>query len=152
MQNKHKKRTPAYTKQAEEAPYALAVRKAGNGFGIFALEEIPKGEYVLEYTGEIITDEEADRRESKYLIDAEDGWVIDGTGRENFARYINHRCKPNCEAVAEGKRVFIYTTRRIKPGEELGYDYGKDYINFYFGRENCCCPTCQEKKGAESVA
>ena len=50
--------------------------------------------------------------------------VIDPDVGGNDARWINHSCEPNCEAIEEGKRVFIYALRRLEPGEELFYDYG----------------------------
>lgn len=139
------RREPAYAQQQRQLPYALTIRRSAAGLGVYAEEDIPAGAFVCEYTGEVLSDAQADDRVSKYLIDAEDGWVIDGAGRENFARYINHRCRPNCEAVADGHRVFIYTTRRIRPGEELGYNYGKGYVERYFHGE-CQCQTCRNRR------
>jgi len=49
--------------------------------------------------------------------------VIDPTIDGNDARWINHSCTPNCEAIEEDRRVFIYALRDIRPGEELFYDY-----------------------------
>ena len=50
--------------------------------------------------------------------------MIDAKHGGNSSRWINHSCKPNCEADEEGGRVFIKALRNIKAGEELFYDYG----------------------------
>lgn len=88
-----------------------------------------RGDRIIEYVGEIIKTEEADRRGGKYLFIINDDWVIDGKSRENLARYANHSCKPNAEAELDedAKRVRILARKKILPGEEITYDYGKDY-------------------------
>lgn len=102
-----------------------------HGKGVYATRAIKKGERIVEYVGERISHSEADRR---YVLKGEDDGhtflfiasnrtVIDGTVGGNDARYINHRCDPNCESVIDGKRVFIEAIRSIKKDEELGYDY-----------------------------
>ncbi|HEY5955199.1 MAG TPA: SET domain-containing protein-lysine N-methyltransferase [Polyangiaceae bacterium] len=101
------------------------------GLGAFATEPIRKGTRVIEYLGERITPKEADRRynddASKHphvLLFSVDGrTVIDAGVRGNEARFINHSCEPNCEAVTDKRRVFIEALRDIKAGEELLYDY-----------------------------
>jgi len=95
------------------------------------LRSIGKGARVIEYVGERITQREADRRHT-----SEDGWsphtmlfvvdgkkVIDATRRGNSARWINHSCSPNCEAVEDEGRIYIEAIGNIRPGEELTYDY-----------------------------
>jgi SET domain-containing protein len=99
-----------------------------HGSGVFALEAIPKGTQIIEYTGQRIPWESvADQAESEitYFFGIEDGnVVIDPDVGGNDARYINHACDPNCEAIEEEDgRVFIHATREIAPGEELFYDY-----------------------------
>ena len=102
-----------------------------HGRGVFAMRAIPKGTRLMEYLGERITHAEADRRYAKehefsphtMLFAVNDKVVIDATRRGNSARYINHSCAPNCEAVEEEGRIFIETLRKIAPGEELTYDY-----------------------------
>lgn len=91
--------------------------------------------------GRILTDEEYERSRSRYLFDLGNGKVLEGTARANKARYINHSCRPNCESEVHRGRVFIHATRRIRPGEELVYNYGKEYFDAYLG-ENCLCPKC----------
>lgn len=112
-------------------------RSPVHGNGVFAVADIPKGTLVVEYKGELITDEEADRRHPTNPDDpfhtfffslAEGGHCIDANVRGNAARWINHSCAPNCKSEeiedAKGRsRVYIRAKRDIKAGEELNYDY-----------------------------
>jgi hypothetical protein len=106
-------------------------RSALHGKGAFALQAIPKGTRVGEYTGERIDEDEADRRYPEegdgphhtFLFALDDGSVIDAAVGGNSTRFLNHSCDPNCEAIEEDGRIFIHTLRRIRPGEELVYDY-----------------------------
>jgi SET domain-containing protein len=102
-----------------------------HGRGVIATRDIPAGEKLVEYVGEIITPGEADRRypfdDSKphhtFLFSVNKRKIIDAAYHGNVARWINHSCDPNCEALIEKGRVFIYAKRDIKKGEELAYDY-----------------------------
>ena len=115
----------------ERNPWFELRRSAIQGRGAFAVRRIRRGTRIIEYTGEIITDEEADRRyddetmdrHHTFLFAVDVNHVIDGARRGNDARYINHSCDPNCEAVIEENRVYIDALRAIQPGEELLYDY-----------------------------
>lgn len=120
---------------------------AGAGLGLFATAPITKGGLIIEYTGERITSDEADRRGGKYLFTINKKWAVDGKGRRNLSRYINHSCRPNAEAeVDEDKlKVFIYAKRNIKPGEEIAYNYGKEYWNDFIKPYGCKCPKCTGK-------
>ncbi len=120
------------------------VKKSSAGLGLFATSDFKKGELIIEYTGERITEAEANRRGGKYLFELNDNWTIDGKGRENIARYLNHACKPNCEPeLSEDEtQIFIYARRNIKAGEELTYNYGKMYFDQYIGKDICRCATC----------
>jgi SET domain-containing protein len=111
----------------------IVVRRSGvHGKGVYALQAIAKGERVIEYTGERITWSEAVRRHPHnpddpnhtFYFHLDDSCVIDALYRGNSARWINHACKPNCEADEVNGRVFITALRNIAPGEELFYDYG----------------------------
>jgi uncharacterized protein len=101
------------------------------GQGAFAVRAIPQGTRVVEYTGERISPEEADARydddalehSHTFLFTVTRNIIIDAARDGNEARFINHSCDPNCEAVIEHKRVFIEAIRDIAPGEELTYDY-----------------------------
>jgi len=111
----------------------IQTRKSGvHGKGIFALVDIPKGEVIIEYKGEIITWKEALRRHPHnplepnhtFYFHITDGHVIDGRVQGNSAKWINHSCNPNCEADEIGDHVFIKSIKKIKAGDELNYDYG----------------------------
>jgi len=112
-------------------PRPFQVRRSKiHGKGVFATRRIPKGTRLIEYKGERISWEEADRRydddiqpHHTFLFAVDDKTVIDGGRYGNDARWINHSCDPNCEAVDEDGRIFIETIRDIEPGEELTYDY-----------------------------
>ncbi len=118
------------------------VKKGVNGLGLFANTEWKKGDKIIEYIGEKITPEEADRRGGKYLFEVNKKLTLDGKARTNLARYINHSCAPNCEAEIDGKKVFIYGYKKILPGDELTYDYGKEYFNEYIKPKGCGCKKC----------
>jgi uncharacterized protein len=125
----------------EPGDYKVSVHRARAGLGLFADQAIPKGACIIEYTGKVLTDEEYDASRSRYLFDIGGGKVLDGSTRGNRARYINHSCVPNCEPELHKRRVYIFAVRDIAPGEELAYDYGKEYFDEYIG-ENCRCPKC----------
>src|SRR4029079_1686391 len=78
--------------------FKLEVRRAMAGRGLFALEPIPKGACIIEYTGQLLTDEQYNKSRSRYLFDIGKDRVIDGWKGGSRARYINHSCVPNCEA------------------------------------------------------
>jgi SET domain-containing protein len=111
----------------------IQVRRSGvHGKGVFALARLEKGEEIIEYKGELIDWPEALRRHPHdpsdpnhtFYFHIDDGNVIDAKVGGNAARWINHACKPNCEADETDGRVFIKALRKIEPGEELFYDYG----------------------------
>ena len=62
-------------------------------------------------------------RHHTFLFAIDDDIVIDAAVNGNDARYINHSCHPNCDAVVREKRIWIETIRDVEPGEELAYDY-----------------------------
>ena len=121
-------------------PRKIVARKSQiHGNGVFALLPIAKGERIIEYKGKRRTHAEVDAGDTgdadsghTFLFTLNDEYVIDANFGGNTARWINHSCRPNCEAVLEeneeGSRkksqVFIEAKRAIKPGEELTYDYG----------------------------
>jgi histone-lysine N-methyltransferase SETD1 len=106
------------------------------GWGVFALEEIPADEMVIEYIGEYIRPVIADVRERRYEQEGEhssyfwrvdDTLILDATKKGSLARFINHSCDPNCYpkviTVGGRKRIVIYSQRRIRLGQEITYDY-----------------------------
>lgn len=121
------------------------VKKSATGLGLFSNIQIKKGEFVIEYTGKVMTSKEANEKGGKYLFEINSRTTIDGSGRENLARYINHSCRPNCEATIKNKHIIISSIKEIKPGEELSYNYGKEYFNEYIKPFGCKCAHCKQK-------
>ena len=110
----------------------IEVRRSGvHGLGVFAAKSIAKGTRIIEYVGERVSHDEADRRyEEKdandshtFLFIVDSKTVIDAGVDGNDARFFNHSCDPNCESTVEKRRVFIEALRDIEPGTELTYDY-----------------------------
>ena len=119
------------------------VKRTATGLGLFASENIPAGKRIIEYVGPFVSNEEVDRRSwGKYFFAVNTKWSIDGTERSNTARYINHSCRPNAEAFVTGRRVWIWSKRRIKAGEEITYDYGKEYFDMHIKPVGCKCEKC----------
>jgi SET domain-containing protein len=111
----------------------IQVRRSGvHGKGVFAVAPIKAGDKVIEYTGEVITWKQAQRRHPHdpsdpnhtFFFHIDDKHVIDAKVGGNAARWINHACDTNCEADEEDGRIFIRAKRDLLPGEELFYDYG----------------------------
>jgi len=132
------------------SPPRFIARQSGiHGRGVFALAPIAKGERIVEYTGERITHREANRRERAakghpphtFLFILDDKVVLDATRGGNSARWINHSCAPNCESDDENGRMYIKALRKIRPGEELTYDYNLVLVERHTPkakRENQC--------------
>lgn len=118
------------------------VKRSKAGLGLFAVAEIPKGTKIVEYTGEIISNEDDDLIDGKYLFDLNDEYTIDGRSRENLGRYVNHSCRPNASAVVLGGEAWIVARRKIKPGEEIAFDYGKAYFEQHIAPKGCKCVKC----------
>ncbi|ANP48146.1 SET domain-containing protein [Candidatus Viadribacter manganicus] len=131
--------------------FELVVKRSKTGLGLFAESEIPKNACIIEYTGVQISKEQEEKSRSKYLFEIHARKTIDGAPRWNTARYINHSCRANCEPNIHKGRVFIHAKRKIKPGEELNYDYGKNYFNEYL-KDICACPKCEEKRASVKAA
>ncbi|MBI2612455.1 SET domain-containing protein-lysine N-methyltransferase [Candidatus Kaiserbacteria bacterium] len=116
--------------------------RSGLGRGLFAEQNIPAGECVAEYTGVHIPTRYADTLKTRYLFALDDEWTIDGSARDNLARYINHSCMPNCEAEIHDGRIYILSTRDIALGEELTIDYGDEYFDEFIRPHGCKCVRC----------
>src|SRR5690606_30869605 len=114
---------------------------------LFAIDEIGKGTFIVEYTGPRLTNEEADRRRhSRYLFELNSRWTIDGAPRSNLGRYINHSCRPNAEAYITGGRIKIRARKRILADEEITYNYGKAHFNEFIKPKGCLCTACRAKR------
>lgn len=127
-------------------PPGLRVGRSSAGLGLFATRAFKKGERIIEYFGRVISKEEEYTSKSKYLFEVNSRKTIDGTTRENFARYINHSCKPNCEPNIVKGRVWIDAIKGIKEGEELSYDYGEEYVDEHIKPYGCRCAPCAPKR------
>jgi uncharacterized protein len=130
----------------------IQTRRSGvHGKGVFAVQDIPRGEVIIEYVGEVIDWEEALRRHPHdpkdpnhtFYFHIDEDHVIDAKVGGNSSRWINHSCAPNCEADEEKGRVFIKSLRKIKAGEELNYDYGliidEPYTRKLLAQYPCWC-------------
>jgi SET domain-containing protein len=128
------------------------------GLGAFATRPIKKGTRIIEYTGERISNAEADRRydEDKmkshhtFLFTLTSRTVVDAAVGGNEARFINHSCAPNCEAViVDGKRIYIEALRDIAVGTELVYDYQYERTDEHTAEDErfyacqCGAPECR---------
>lgn len=95
-------------------------------WGVFAVEPIPAGRRVIEYTGERIAPAEAVRRSVRsqlYLFSLSSTQQIDGAIGGSGAEYINHSCEPNVRASVSRRRLYLLSLRLIEAGEELLLDY-----------------------------
>ena len=128
-------------------PYRIG--RARTGLGLFATMPIRRGTWLLEYTGPMLTNAEAEKKEdrgARYLFEINSRWTVDGAPRSNVARYANHSCKPNMEVEIVKKRILLRTIRSIEPGDELTYNYGRDYLKNYI--PVCKCAHCiSESRG-----
>jgi SET domain-containing protein len=128
-------------------PFRIA--RSLTGFGLFATRPIKKHARIAEYKGPILDHEaalKAEARGNRYLYEVSKERTIDGKAHGNIARYFNHSCNPNAESIVLRGRVFVKTLRNIKPGEEITYDYGTDYLKNVIGRTNCKCSRCRRRK------
>lgn len=128
-------------------PFAgIRLRRGLSGVGVFATEPIKKKTFIIEYWGPILNDEQMHKKGGKYLFEVGKNKTVDGSSRKNTARYINHACRPNCEVTIRGGRIFIFSVKNIKAGEELTYDYEKEYFNEYIKPYGCRCGTCKKTR------
>ena len=140
----------------------ITVRRSRiHGNGVFAARDLPAGTELIEYTGKLITIEQADELYDElytghtFLFTLNDGWIIDGNVNGNDARWINHGCEPNCIPYLHAHprdprkdRVIIETLHDVEEGEELNYDYGISFAIRYSSRLkkiwacHCGAPSC----------
>ncbi|KAJ3768107.1 hypothetical protein EV361DRAFT_805241 [Lentinula raphanica] len=118
-------------------------------WGLYAMERISRGEMVIEYVGEVIRAQVADKREkayerqgigSSYLFRIDEDLVVDATKKGNLGRLINHSCDPNCTAkiitISGEKKIVIYAKQDIELGDEITYDY---HFPFEQDKIPCLC-------------
>src|SRR6201991_98839 len=134
-------------------PYRIG--RSRTGLGLFATRPIKKGTRIIRYFGPMLDckKEEDDAIENKYLFQITKRWTIDGSVRENVARYINHACRPNAESdVRPRKRkVFVRAIKNIEAGDEINYDYGTDYFKAYLKPIGCKCESGEKKRKKKRV-
>jgi uncharacterized protein len=128
---------------------AFRIGRSTTGLGMFAVKPIRRRASIVAYRGPLLDEEEAERyeaRDSRYLFTLNKKWTIDGSPRWNLGRYANHSCRPNAEPVSRNGGIHIVALRHIEPGEEITYDYGKDYCAYFFkGRRRCLCQACRDR-------
>jgi hypothetical protein len=129
-------------------PYRVG--RSRTGLGLFATKPIKKGTKIIRYFGPLLDSRKKkhDAIENKYLFELNGRWTIDGSVRENIARYINHACKPNAESDVKPRKrkVYIRAIKDIEVGEEINYDYGTDYFKAYLKPIGCKCDACEKKR------
>ncbi|KAL2458221.1 Histone-lysine N-methyltransferase ASHR3 [Abeliophyllum distichum] len=124
------------------------------GWGVVAAESIKKGDFVIEYVGEVIDDALCEQRlwemkdqgvQNFYMCEIRKNFVIDATFKGNSSRFLNHSCAPNCKLEkwqVDGEiRVGVFASRSIQVGEPLTYDYRFEQfgpeVECRCGAENC---------------
>jgi SET domain-containing protein len=128
-------------------PYRVG--RSRTGLGLFATEAIRKRTFIAQYKGPWLTNEQADRLEargSRYLYEINSRWTIDGSSRKNIARYANHSCRPNAESHRMNGKVVLRAIKTINPGDEITYNYGRDYFINVITPRGCKCVKCREKR------
>lgn len=139
---------------SSQRPYVVR-RSSIHNRGLYARRAISEGEYVIEYKGEKITKKESERRalsqEARgkrngsgqvYIFELNKRYDLDGNRAGNPARFANHSCEPNCEAVNDRGRIWFVALRDIEPGEELTFDYGYALENALDHPCRCGAPSC----------
>lgn len=127
--------------------FTIIKAEKGAGFGLKTKVPFKKGDFVIEYIGIKRENKDIEYHTGKYLFEVNDKYTIDGSPRWNLARYINHSCKPNCEVeIDKNGKILIEAIKNIKEGEEITYDYGKEYFNEFIKPIGCKCEKCINKK------
>lgn len=128
-------------------PKIVRRRSGVHGWGVFALEAIPKNKRIIHYAGEKVSASESKTREARYLerghiwcFTVNRLWVRDAGVGGNIARFINHACRPNCYSEVIDDIIWIRAGRTIRPGEELTYNY---YTGGTAGIPCTCVPGCR---------
>jgi uncharacterized protein len=128
---------------------SFRVGRSTTGLGLFATKLIKRAAYIATYRGPRVSAEEAERREqrgAKYMFELNSRWVIDGSPRWNVARYMNHSCYPNAKPmIRKGRKIEFVALRAIAPGEEITYDYGREYFDYFLALGGCRCAACRTK-------
>jgi uncharacterized protein len=133
----------------QASPFRVA--RSRTGLGLFAVASIQRGAHLLDYVGPRISNAVASRLDTKYLFELDERWTIDGSHRQNIARYINHSCQPNAEVRLVRRTLKVFALKRILPGQEITYDYGEEYFEAYIRALPCQCARCQKAGAARGA-
>jgi SET domain-containing protein len=128
------------------------VGRSKTGLGLFATGPFGKGEFIAQYWGRKIDDAEADRLNNKYLFELNSKWTIDGSNRRNLARYINHSCRPNGDIHITRGKIIIRAKKAIEAGEEITYNYGRNYFTTFIKPYGCRCQYCKTVRNKARTA
>jgi uncharacterized protein len=125
------------------------IGRSRTGLGLFATTCIDKGAFIIEYRGRRIANAQAKRLEARgnrYMFELDNRFTLDGSSRRNVARYANHSCRPNAESDMVRGKVILRAIKRIRPGEEITYDYGREYFDLFLRAPGCRCPKCLDRR------
>jgi len=124
----------------------LRIGRSNAGLGLFARVPIKKGQFIVRYSSRKLRAEVADELDNRYMFEVNNRWTIDGSGRRNRARYINHSCRPNAEVYFVKHVIKIRAIKNIKPDDEITYHYGRDYFDTFIKAVGCKCMHCRKKR------
>jgi len=127
------------------------VGRSKTGFGLFATRKIKPGSLVAYYRGRKLRAHVADEIANRYLFEINSRWTIDGSSRRNLARYINHSCRPNADSEVRGHKILILAKKTIHEGDEITYNYGRNYFNAYIKDKGCRCAHCHQMRKTAGV-
>lgn len=126
--------------------FDVAVRRSPiDGFGVFALEPVPRGRKIGEVRGESITVAEGRRRAATLarimIVEVSARHAVDLAASTDPMRFTNHSCQPNARLCIQSGRIEFYAQRDIAVGEEITVAYGETH---HEGRLTCRCgaPGC----------
>jgi uncharacterized protein len=123
----------------------LRVGRSRSGLGLFTCVPIRKGQFIIRYHGRKIPTDITDDLDNRYMFEINSRWTI-GANRRNIARYINHSCRPNSEVYIVGHVIKVRAIKNIKPGAELSYNYGRNYVDTFIKPIGCKCHACETKQ------
>ena len=125
------------------------IGRSQTGLGLFATAPIEKRTIIVEYSGPRIPTKEARTYErryaSKYMFEIDSRWTIDGSTHRNMARYANHSCRPNAESELVRGKIVLRAIKVIRPGEEITYNYGREYFDLFLKAKGCKCAQCRTR-------
>uniref|UniRef100_G3NL12 Nuclear receptor binding SET domain protein 2 n=1 Tax=Gasterosteus aculeatus aculeatus TaxID=481459 RepID=G3NL12_GASAC len=136
-------------------PETKIIKTPGKGWGLISLRDVKKGEFVNEYIGELVDEEECRARikyahenniSDFYMLTIDKDRIIDAGPKGNYSRFMNHSCQPNCETqkwtVNGDTRVGLFAVRDIPAGTELTFNYNLDCLGNEKTVCRCGAPNC----------